>query len=462
MAYFLKDGIDMSILRIKTQQWIAVLTVASLLGACGGSSNSTPDQATAISIENSNALAVAGLVSGLGSVIVNGVRYETIGANVVDSDDKKIINSQIGIGMILSLEPSSTNASVASLIHIQKGIKGPTAMVNASQNTLTVAGLPVTADASTLIIRANDTPGNFSELANNTVEVYGLPQSDGTFKATRIEIEASPSIIQLSGVVSQLNTSSATFALGSGANLVTIAYGTSTIATSLTNGVVVSVHTNTLLSATQYTATQIYIRATNTAVFSEYITNYKGTTGLSNETNELYGMVSGLNSLASGCNFQVQGIPVSVSSTNLCNSIQNGDYVEAKGLLTNGSFAAYNIKFRTTGGDRNLSGYSDDENDDDNDNLKFIRLTSTNTGSGSTNPVYTSETSSTYEIYGILSNCAGSTCTLTSNGVPITIDISTAIWEHGYVVREGAVEAKGYMISNNIFKVTKIESKNRG
>lgn len=91
-----------------------------------------------------------------------------------------------------------------------------------------------------------------------------------------------------------------------------------------------------------------------------------------------------------------------------------------------------------------------------------IYLRATNAGNSSTNPVYTSESSSNYEIYGTPSNCAGSTCTLISNGVAITIDIRTAIWEHGYLVSADAVEAKGYMSANNIFKVTKIESKNSG
>ena len=91
-----------------------------------------------------------------------------------------------------------------------------------------------------------------------------------------------------------------------------------------------------------------------------------------------------------------------------------------------------------------------------------IYLRATNAGNSSTNPVYTSESSSNYEIYGTPSNCAGSTCTLISNGFAITIDIRTAIWKHGYLVSADAVEAKGYMSANNIFKVTKIESKNSG
>jgi hypothetical protein len=110
-----------------------------------------------------------------------------------------------------------------------------------------------------------------------------------------------------------------------------------------------------------------------------------------------------------------------------------------------------------------LGGYSDDANDNDHDDLKYSRLISTSTGTvtGAYTPVYSSESSSSYEIYGTLNNCVGSSCTLNSNGVAITIDISTAIWEHAYVVTNGAVEAKGYMTANNVFKVTKIESKNR-
>lgn len=247
----------MSPLGLKTQTWIAVLAFTGLLSGCGGGGGSiaNPDFGSAIPIVSSNGLPVAGLVSGLGSVVVNGVRYETIGANVVDSDDKRSINLPIGIGMIVSLEPSSSNSAAASSIQIQKGLKGPAESLNVALKTLTVAGLPVALDNATLIVRANGTVGNFADLANNSVEVYGLPQADASFKATRIEIESNPTFVQLSGVISQLNTTNATFALGSGANIVTVSYGTSTPSTGLANGVVVSVHTNTLLSASQYVAT---------------------------------------------------------------------------------------------------------------------------------------------------------------------------------------------------------------
>ncbi len=97
---------------LKTQIWIAVMASISLLSACGGGggSNDTSPIAVTVPIVSASTLPVAGMVSGLGSVVVNGVRYETIGANVIDSDDKRIINSPIGIGMIVSLETSNIYA----------------------------------------------------------------------------------------------------------------------------------------------------------------------------------------------------------------------------------------------------------------------------------------------------------------------------------------------------------------
>jgi len=168
-------------------------------------------------------------------------------------------------------------------------------------------------------------------------------------------------------------------------------------------------------------------------------------------------MVSGLTNTTTGCSLQVQGIPVSVTSATLCSSLQNGDYVEAKGLLSNGTLAAYRIEFKTTDSERNLGNYADDENDNDHDDLKYRRIASGTSSNDSSSFVNTG----TYELYGTLSNCTTSTCSFTSNGVVMSIDISTAVWEHGIVVTSGFVEAKGYMLSNNVFKAIKIESKNR-
>ena len=427
------------------------LSSAGLLTACGGGSVASPSSSPTTS---------AGTISGLGSVILNGIRYETIGASVLDADDNRVIQSPFGLGMTVSIETLPSSATMARVIHVQSGIQGGTSAVNSTSKTLNVSGLPVSTDATTFIVNAAGTVGSFADLPNSQVEVYGLPQSDGTFKATRIEIKAIAPFVQLVGVVSNLNTANSTLTLGDSSNTVTVSYASATAPAGLANGTVVSVHTLATATASSYAASSLYLRSTNMATFNQYATHYAGTSGVGNEVNELYGMVSSLTTTVAGCTLQVQGIPTSLTSAALCTSIQNGDYVEVKGLLSNGMLAASRLEFKSAGGDRSLPGYSDDSNDSDGDHLKYSRLLTATSSSSSNSPSsrYTSESSASYEIYGMLSQCAASTCTLTSNGTVLIADLSTATWEHG-AVTSGWVEAKGYMSSATAFKVTKIESK---
>ncbi|MEO0029964.1 MAG: hypothetical protein RJB45_2005 [Pseudomonadota bacterium] len=435
--------------KFKSGLLASVMASAGLLSGCGGGAGET--------LLISQALSVAGLISGLGSVVVNGVRYETIGATVLDADDHHNINAPLGLGMTISLEPNSTHPTAAGTIHVQSGIKGFASAVDLVSKTLNVAGLPITTDSSTIVILANGAVGSLANVGNNSVEVYGLPQTDGTFKATRIEIETSSSFVQLVGVISNLNTANTTFNLGSGIQSVSINFNAASVPTGLANGAVVSIRTNAQSNANAYAATAVYVRSSNATVFNDYVNNYAGTTGMKNEANELYGMVTNLSSTSTGCTLQVQGIPTTLTSTTLCSALQNGDYVEVKGQLSNGSLAAYRVEFKTAGGERNLTGYQDDQNDDDHDNLKFSRITTTASSSSSGNS--SAERSTSYEIYGTLSNCVTTTCSLNTNGTNMTIDLSTAIWEHGRVITSGLVEAKGYMAATNVFKVIKIEDK---
>lgn len=425
-----------------------VAVCVSMLGACGGGGGGTSSAAGGQQLPSTS---VAGTISGLGSVIVNGVRYETIGASVVDADDGTSMGTALGLGMTISIDPQSTNTSAAATIRVQSGIRGLTANINASAKTLSVAGLPVVADASTFIVTAAGVVGSFADLASGQpVEVYGLPQSDGSFKATRIEIETSVHTVQLVGAVANLNVANSTFTLGGASNPITVTFAGIALPTGLTNGAVVSVHTASTASASQYAATGLYLRAGDVTTFTQYEANYRGTSGVYNEANELYGMVSNLSSTSTGCTLQVQGVPATLGNTSLCASLRNGDYVEVKGLLVNGALTAYRVEFKTAGGDRAINGYQDDDNDSDHDGLKYHRqLVQTSSGSNA---------GESYELYGTLNCPVGAACTLTVNGTSWTADLSTAIWEHGRV-SSGFVEAKGYMASADTFKVLKIEPK---
>ena len=450
----------MSRSNMKPCMLVMVLASAGLITACGGGGGGVETGNGGVATTtNSTATTVSGTISGLGSVIVNGIRYETIGAAVRDMDDNRVISRPLGLGMTVKLEPSTTRAAAAGMIHVLSGIKGGISATNSAAKTLNVAGLPVTTDATTFIVTAAGTVGRFTDLTNGQAEVYGLPQSDGTFKATRIELQLTAPRVQLVGVVSNLNTTNTTFTLGGGSNTVTVSYAAAMAPTGLVNGSVVAVLTGTTATAVNYTASSVYLRSPDNATSTQHVTNYRGTSGIGNEVNELYGMVSGLTPYGTGCTLQVQGVPTSLTSAALCASIKNGDYIEVKGLLADGTLAAYRVEFRTAGGDRDLSGsgYSDDLNDRDGDDLKYSRQVTPTSSSSSSSA--REESFSSYELYGMLSNCSANTCTLTSNGIAVAADLSTAYWEHGYSVTSGWVEAKGYMTATNTFKVTKIEPK---
>ncbi len=437
----------------KFKSLVLLLATVGLLSACGGgggtSSNVTSGPTTA-------ALS-SGTISGLGSIIVNGVRYETVGSQVLDADDGiTAITTPLRIGMTVSVEQNGTDATtsrpVAEKILIQSGIKGVASYTGSS---LTVAGLPVTTDTSTILLNASGAVTDLISLNNQSVEVYGLPQADGSFLATLVEAEANPLNVQVVGTVQSVDSVSKTLTLGSSASPVTVDYANLTPPDGLATGVVVVAKSNTNTTANRYTASSLQIRSATATTYASYVTNYSGTTRVHEERNELYGVVSDKvltynGATVTGCTLKIQGIQVQANSPVLCTNISNGTYVEAKGALSNGVLNARKIEFEGN----QVNGYSDDWNDNDSDGLHHRSLSTLSTSAEI-------QSSRSFEIYGTLSCSALNVgCTLTRGSVTYTADMSTARWDDQQSVLNGYVEAKGYL-TGNTFKVLKIESKNR-
>jgi len=431
---------------------LALLLAASgLLTACGGGGGGSA------SVSPSTGNLSSGTISGLGSIIVNGVRYETVGANVLDADDgSTAITTPLRIGMTVSVEQNGTDPvtlrPIAGKILVQSGIQGVASYVG---NSLTVAGLPVTTDTSTILLDANGLVTNLAALNNLNVEVYGLPQADGSYLATLVEAELGSHPVQVVGTVQSINTSAKTLVLGTSASPITIDYTSITPPSGLVAGAVVVVKSPATTTASTYLANSLQIRSTTASTYTSYANNYSGTTGVANERNELYGAVSdkaltysGVN--VTGCTFKIQGIQVQASSAALCNSIANGTYVEAKGTLSNGMLNTTRIEFEGSAS----NGYSDDWNDSDSDGLHHRNLSTLITASEL-------QANRSFEIYGALSCSALNVgCTLTRGAVTFTADMSTARWDDYQAIVNRYVEAKGYL-TGSTFKVIKIEAKDR-
>jgi hypothetical protein len=439
----------MSHTRFRPKLLAMLMAAAGVLSACGGGGGSTATP-TAAALSS-------GTISGLGSIIVNGVRYETVGSQVLDADDgNTAITTPLRIGMTVSVEQSGTDSvtlrPIAGKILVQSGIKG---VANYTGSTLTVAGMPVTTNTTTILLDTTGAVTSLASLNTQSVEVYGLPQADGSFLATLVEAETGLVNVQVVGTVQSMDTTTKTLVLGTTAAPITVSYASITPPSGLATGSVIVVKAATSATANTYAASSLQIRSGTASTYSSYASNYSGTTGVHNERNELYGAVSDKaltysGATVTGCTLKIQGIQVQASSPSLCASIANGTYVEAKGTLSNGVLTATKIEFE--GGQSN--GYSDDWNDNDSDGLHHRSLSTLSTPTEL-------QASRSFEMYGSL-NCSAVNvgCTLTRGAITYTADMATARWDEHQPITSGYVEAKGYL-TGNTFKVSKIESKDR-
>jgi hypothetical protein len=179
---------------------VAAVLAATLMAACGGGGSSGADGGTAEAF-------AAGPISGFGSVIVNGVRFDDSSASIQDDDGVRGSSDDLKLGTMVEIESGriddSTGRAKALRIHFGSEIVGPVVMGQ------TVEVRPETVFDDSL-------GGGLSALtAGLVVEVHALfDAASGHYIATRIEDKASALTFKLRGVVSALDTTAKTFEIG--------------------------------------------------------------------------------------------------------------------------------------------------------------------------------------------------------------------------------------------------------
>ena len=211
---------------------LAAFGTTLALAACGGGGGGSnpalapPVQPTALSTVYS------GPISGFGSVIVNGVRFETVGANLSDDDGNPVRLQDLALGMSVNVDGTvndSTGRGSARSLSLVHGNTGPITAIDRANQTITVMGLTIKTHTAT----AYKNVTSFGALAmGDAVEVYGTLQSDNSVLATLIEKETGAYTNRVVGRVSQLDTNAKTFKVGS----LLVNYGTATLVGALAEG----------------------------------------------------------------------------------------------------------------------------------------------------------------------------------------------------------------------------------
>jgi hypothetical protein len=182
-----------------------------VLAACGGGVETGGTGAGAY---------VQGPVSGFGSVIVAGVRFDDSAARIEDPDNTVRNRDDLRLGMLIEVESgpieddgSGGRVATATRVRLASELLGPVTSIDLANSRLTVLGQAVRLTAATVV---DGVAGSAAPLqVGDVVEVYGFfAQQDG-YIATRLERRNNaPAGYRVRGLVRDLDTLAKTLRIG--------------------------------------------------------------------------------------------------------------------------------------------------------------------------------------------------------------------------------------------------------
>lgn len=300
---------------------VAAVLAATLMAACGGGGGggSTDGTATAFA---------AGPISGFGSVIVNGVRFDDSSASILDDDGARGSRDDLKLGTMVEIESGriddSTGRATAQRIHFGSEIVGPVTSVGAS--SFEVMGQTVEVRPETVF--DDSLAGGMSALTVGlVVEVHALfDATSGHYIATRIEDKANALTFKLRGVVSDLDKTAKTFRIGT-ALINYTEVNPADLPALFENGLRVRVRVKTTQTAGAWVA--VSIRAGVRKMDDHDDARLRGT--VTAKTDETH--------------FQVNGIAVDATNARIDNGpVNEGDRVEVRGAARDGTVMATRVK----------------------------------------------------------------------------------------------------------------------
>lgn len=259
---------------MKPQVSILALTIAFILTGCGGGDSATapvnPGAGTTPvnpgTGSSPDPVIINGVITGFGSIVVNGVHYSTNASTISTDDNPSATEQELAVGMLVQVDGTlNADGSTGSARTIKYGaqIEGPVSFVDLANNQLTVLGQLIDVDDLTVYERVT-----FETIkAGDVLEISGFVKATGRFYASRIQRETSQtSQFKLFGNVSNLDTTAKTFTLGA----IKVLYSTATFKdlteAQLANGQLVKIKSQKLDTTTNtVTATSIELHKASTA-----------------------------------------------------------------------------------------------------------------------------------------------------------------------------------------------------
>lgn len=197
-------------IQIKTALLPGLIASALVLSACGGSGSGSSDDDAALLDSTSS----RGLITGFGSVYVNGVKYETDDAEFDVDDDSSATQAALSVGQFVTVTGSiddNGKTGQASLISYENELQGPIKnktpdSADPSIGTMDVLGRQIQINLNTRF----DDGLTFVDFNNGDfAEISGFTTADG-ITATYIELQ-NDTEVETVGEIAMLDVVPGTF-----------------------------------------------------------------------------------------------------------------------------------------------------------------------------------------------------------------------------------------------------------
>jgi Domain of unknown function (DUF5666) len=303
---------------------LAWLAAAVLAIGCGGGGGGDSSVATGSAF-------TMGTISGFGSIIVDGVRFDDSRAQVVDDDDQPHDRGELKLGMTVEVLSDRVQGANALARHVRFGaeIVGAVEGIDVAAKQLTVLGQIV--EVSDTTVFDDSLAGGLAALAvGDIVEVHAqFNNANGHYLAKRIEKEAQANFFRLRGVVAALDTTAKTFKIG-GATISYSQIAAGDLPPNLGNGLPVRVRLQTTAVAGVWQAVSIRSGVRKVEDHDEA---------------RVRGVVTAFTDITS---FSVNGLPVTTSASTAfpdgSAGIVVGAAVEVEGAIRDGVLVASEVE----------------------------------------------------------------------------------------------------------------------
>ncbi len=328
---------------MKTLKQTTIILLATTIAACGGGSSTTtttppPDNNPPPTGGIGRTGIAMGPIANFGSIIVNGVQYNTDSATFTVNDASGT-QGDLKVGQVVvvsgTIDDNGTTGTADS-VFFDDNVKGPVQSIDSANNQLVVLGQTVLVSADTSF-DDNISPPSLAGLdVDDIVEVSGLVNADGAISATRIEMKPAGTQFEVHGIVSLHDAANSRFNL----NALVVDYSNATLDNfpggQITNGDPVEAKGMMLGGAGELVATEVELENPLAD-------------GQDGDRLEIEGFIT---RFASASDFDVSGFPVTTDGGTVYEGGDAGDLglnikVEVEGdLNANGVLVADKVDIR--------------------------------------------------------------------------------------------------------------------